>query len=330
MITLLDIVSTRGDLSFLDFNKAFDSLYTEYINGSNELKYMRRQMMYWLDSLGHCEIDFTKRRIYVCKPCISLLPGVGCREAILTGSRDKQLLTKLKQLQKEYKHQLLITDTPQVIDNISLPSVITLQAIDQNMFVIVANQLGIDFVSNTPASWLIANASGSIFEYEVIIKYKKYSPLNWPKRYFSVQQMRFKRNIDQTIDTFLVEYTNTVTQQKIHYWVKGNFAAIVDRNWARYLAIKNAGKNVLKYDERKQLLAIPFYAPLPGLMSRAATLCSGQVAIKTNNVKSDYPVYIYRGVSNSIAGIIAQKLSQELVHTVINLKKEEEWEEYND
>jgi len=313
MITLLDIVSTRGALSFSDFNKAFDALYLKYMNDSHEVKYMRRQMMYWLDSLGHCEVDFNQRRIYACKPCIALLPGVGCREAILTGSRDQDLLNMLKQIESEYKGKLLINETPQVIDNISLPSVITLQAIEQNMFVIVANRLGINFAGNTPASWLIAGSSGSIFQYEISLNYKNYNPLNWPKRYFNVKQMRFKRNSEQKNKAFLIEYTNTVTQQKLHFWVKGDFAAIVERDWGRYLAIKNVGKNVLIYDERKQFLAIPFYAPLPGILSRAATLCSGQVALRRDNVTSEYPVYIYRGLSNNIASIIAKKVCQKLV-----------------
>jgi hypothetical protein len=93
----------------------------------------------------------------------------------------------------------------------------------------------------------------------------------------------------------------------------------VDRDWGRYLILKEARRNVLAYDARHFLLAVPVSAPLPRLLARACTLCSGYAP--RNALASGQAVTlpapcsyeVYSAVPPDIATTVAAKVSQKLV-----------------
>ncbi|MCL5271779.1 MAG: hypothetical protein M1486_00325, partial [Gammaproteobacteria bacterium] len=309
-LTILEIISTKGEMSIEDFDKTFDFLYTRAMNAESNARDMRRRMLYWLDSLGHCEIDYEKRRIYACKPSIVLLPGTGSRRAILTGARGPELLKNLLSFNEEFKDRLIVSEHPQEIQGLTIPSIILFEAMDEKLYFYIARILGIKFIGQAPAAWLIAQASGSLSEYESLLRYEPYNPMNWMTRTFSIEKLRFERNSDPFQTPTIIEYTHKISQQKIHKWVVGEKAALVDREWGRYLMLKYSGRNVIVYDNRKQLLAIPFSVSLPKLLSRAATLCSGRVPHLAEIENETWPMYVYRGVSESIAKIITKRIEQ--------------------
>jgi hypothetical protein len=93
----------------------------------------------------------------------------------------------------------------------------------------------------------------------------------------------------------------------------------VDRDWGRYLVLKEIARNVLAYDARHFLLAVPSNAPLPRLLARACALCSGYAPRPAGSgdkalilpARCQYD--IYSAVPPDIAAAVAAKAGQKLL-----------------
>jgi hypothetical protein len=74
------------------------------------------------------------------------------------------------------------------------------------------------------------------------------------------------------------------------------------------------------YDKRRHFLAVPAIVPLPLLIARTLTLCTGLVPMKAvlkekavSGIPPNCHMYIYRSVPPSIAKAVSEKLGQNLV-----------------
>lgn len=67
-----------------------------------------------------------------------------------------------------------------------------------------------------------------------------------------------------------------------------SISRIADVRTAKYLAAKDARISLLGYDPSTESLLTPFGAPLPGLLERAAVLCSGQLPHPRNDGYLEY------------------------------------------
>ena len=98
----------------------------------------------------------------------------------------------------------------------------------------------------------------------------------------------------------------------------------------RYLILKYTDTNVLLYDEKARILAVPSYVPLPRLLARAVAMCSGRLSqkamIKKNISKTEKEISyeMYLGVTNKIADLVAKKVGQQLSAHSFSLSDKEE------
>ena len=85
--------------------------------------------------------------------------------------------------------------------------------------------------------------------------------------------------------------------------------------WGRFAVLKSAGKQVLVYDETNGDLAVPESVPLPRLLARGLTLCSGVPPMPEGGTPSlssggKGRRTVYRGVSPDVLRTVAGKLAQ--------------------
>ena len=145
--------------------------------------------------------------------------------------------------------------------------------------------------------------------------------INWEKMFFDPVRIRFSRYGEIYKDKpTLVSCINPRDQQYTHFYWNDGLGSIVDRDWGRYLIFQDTRKNVLVFDPEKQQLGVPAPCPLPLLLTRAVTLCSGKTPSQISyfyphdgDQKDVIPLNIYDDVPAEIAVRIAEKVGQELI-----------------
>jgi len=313
---LLEVISSKGKMSLEEYDKAFNYLYSDFVNNDVDIKFIRRAVLRFMEELGHCEVDYQQRRLYCCEPALVLLPGAGLRRAVLAGGRSSEYIAELRRTQNEFGKNISLEINQQSISNVPFPSLMRLEASSHEILVQFSKKIGIRTNDKAPASWVLAHTSGSVEEYEQTLSFDSYLDLNWFSRLFDIQSLCFTTRANINPPEKVIEYTNPTNQQKLHRWVRKDRMANVDREWGRYLALKYNNVDVLFYNERTNLLAIPAYAPLPRLLARTAAMCSGEIPkrllIKLQSIE-EMPYDIYAGVTKAIAALIAKKVSQRLI-----------------
>lgn len=321
---LLYSISTRGKMSFNNFETAFNTIYFHVHKKSPEdvsYTYLKYQTLRFLDALGHCEFDFGKRCVYACPPVLVLVPGFGLPKAVLAGARNPDLIKHIKAFASLNKDSVRFDSIPQKIRYSLLPQAIYLEAISKDLLEGAAVKAGISFKLEEPVAWRLINFSSDMDTIKQNISFEARAELNWPKRTFSIAKLAFDKFYSKQDTLRFVEYTNPKDQQRRHWIWDGNMAGEIDRDWGRFLVLSSQNINVILYDKKRFLFAVPATVPLPRLISRALTLCTGLAptdAILMGQPVKDIPVdcsfNIYQAVIPSIAEIVAEKLGQILVN----------------
>ena len=321
---LLQTISTRSRMGLEYFNDAFNTLIQlqEISSKEEDLNYLRRKTIRFLDSLGHCEFDFDRRQVFACPPVIVTLPTYGLPIAVLTGARSATIVQKIKGFVKSNRDSISYSIEPQRSEHPLLPSALYIEAVNHDYLREAAQTAQIGHHLNQPAAWSLVNFSAGL---EGILNTRSYEirpDLNWDKkRTFSTETLRFSWIYNTEKPQGLVEYTHPVDQQRLHWIWEGNKTSEVDRDWGRYVILAAEGVDVMLYDDRRYLLAVPATVPLPRFLARAATLCSekapesakiGEDAI--GGLPAGHTVDIYTAVPSSIALMISEKLSQNILH----------------
>lgn len=326
---LLEVLSSKGKMSLDEYDKAFNYLYSDFVDDHEDIKFIRRALLRFMEELGHCEVDYQQRRIYCCEPSLVLLPGAGMRRAVLAGARVSELVEDLKRIQSDYGKNLSLEISHQFIRNVPFPSLIRIEASSHEILMRICSELGIKSNGKAPASWLLAHASGSIDEYQQTLSFESYSELNWFSRLFDTQSLCFMTSTKckSSPSDKVIEYTNPANQQKLHKWIREDSAVTVDREWGRYLALKYDSVDILFYNEKTNLLAIPAFVPLPRILARATAMCSGKIPkrlILQFKSADKMPFDIYDGVTKTIAMLIAEKVGQRLIKRTLTISDEGE------
>jgi hypothetical protein len=324
---LIYALSSLGQVTLDHYNELFRMLYLPVcgvIENETEINH-RGQVGRTLESLGYLEIDYGLRKVFVCPPALVMLPSRGLPKALLTGARTPALLKKLKKVIDKNKKMVKMHRGCQSRKWISLPDVFWVEAADIDSLKNVASESEIIFDSDIPAAWKMANSSVSIRDIESELVFTARKDIEWKKRIFSTEQLRFSYSKGDTGDYQLAEYTHPFTQQRMHWiWDKGQ-ASETGRDWGRYLILKHTGKNILIYDEAKEYLGVPLTVPLPGILARAAALSSGKAPLisKINCEKFKMPTdvlfYLYQDIPEVLAKIITEKVGQKIILTKIDL-----------
>lgn len=315
---LLEVIATKAELSLDEFDQSFNYLFSGYFTPDKEMKYIKRSILLSMEELGYCEVDYKKRKLFCCSPAMVLLPGTGIKRTFWAGARTRDTISDLKRVQEETGRDLNIEITQQEHYGIPFPNLIVIESPSIKILKQVSDFLKIQFYENAPLSWVIANCSGDIDEYEAKLVFGSPITINWSCRIFNTERLAFGRE-ESNLETVLKEYTNPVTSQKVHVWNKdGKSAYDIDREWGRYLALKYMKTDVLLYDQRLQILAVPSYVPLPRMLAKAVAMCSGRlsekVMLKRSKPETTVSYDMYPGVTNKVAEIIAKKVGQRLCH----------------
>jgi len=170
---------------------------------------------------------------------------------------------------------LAIVDT-QHSNHAYAPAFIGIQAIDDETLEAVAQGLGIPYVSWPPA-WNLLHASASISQYEDSLEWNSDRDPDWLKKVFDPDCLAF-RSRDAPAEFQLSAFTHPVTRRTVHRIRYRNRAAIVDRDWGRWLLLYKLGIHVLHYDPALQRIGVPTTVPLPYLLARSLSLFTGRTA----------------------------------------------------
>lgn len=338
---LLMAIGSTGEMSISKFDEAFTELCLKdtIAENASEFRNIRRKAIRLLDALGDCEFDFTSNKVFPCPPALVILPGGGSYRAVLTGVHTPKLIEKLLSFVEQHKNSLTMLNRPQniftltqdhnLLNAATLPSVIQFETLDKDLLTEMADGSSIKAYLDIPAAWALASFSIGLNEYWGRLSWDLYrsSEPNWEKRKFSPERLKFERDSAGGQPEGLVEYIDPLTYERRHWFWADDMAAVVDRDWGRYLSVAQAGRRVLVYDDRGQVLAVPASLPLPRFLARAATLCSGMVPITTTlregagNIPPGFPVNIYAGIPPEYMSLIALKLGQKALTSKILLNR---------
>ncbi|KAF5066017.1 hypothetical protein DSECCO2_268160 [anaerobic digester metagenome] len=339
---LLMAIASVGEMSLSKFDEAFTEICLKGAPSetADEFKNIRRKAVRLLDALGVCEFDFGRNKVFSCPPALVLLPGGGAYRAVMTGVRSPKIMEKVTAFVREHKDVLAMTQEAQGITVLTreygplpaatLPSAVIFESLDKDVLAEMAHIGHIKASIDVPAAWGLASFSVGLHDYREHLSWDlcRSGEPTWVKSRFSPELLKFTRGSPDEQSEGLVEYIDPVTYERRHWFWDGDRAAVVDRDWGRYLTASRAGRRVLVYDDRRQLLAVPASLPLPRFLARAATLCSGTVPTTANlggegagDVPPYFPVDIYAGVPPEYMSLIASKLGQRAVISKAQLER---------
>lgn len=327
---LIYAMSTKGSMKLEQFNELFRRVYFpsfDQVEESVDVD-VQRQIVRILDSLGYCEFDFDGRTVYMCKPTLILLPAFGLPKAALVGARSPALIQKLKAAVKGRRNKAVLKYLQHSGVNAVIPAALCIEAMDVETIQEIAKDVRIACETSWPVAWTLANISSSFDAIKGSLRFESRAEPNWKRRIFSKERLVFSGFSNENLASFLAEYKDPVSQQ-LHHWLwKDGAAAQVGRDWGRYVFLALEGVNILLYDEKLQKLAVPVTVPLPCILARAVSLCTGtapSLAITCPNriggVPPGHPIQVYSGITNVIAKLVASKLSQKLIYTRFEIDK---------
>ena len=316
---LLQTISSLGQMSIDRFNVAFDAM-RQNKNEEQSIQVIRNKAIRFLDALGHCEFDFERRKVFACPPLLVSLPVSGLPNAVLTGARVPSILKKIKEFADSNEEHVWCRCVQQRNRDLLLPKAIIIEALDLNHLQSLSLFANIKCNLEPPASWSLVNFSLCLQDIMKNLVYENRRDPYCSRRVFSEDGLKFSKNLKIKKSKSLIEYTHPDSLQMYHLIWDGEKAAEIDRDWGRYIILARSEIDVLLYDERRHLFAVPSTTPLPRFLGRAATLCSGlapeSACVGVGNKSVDrlptrYDVYC--SVPPAIAMLISKKLSQNLI-----------------
>jgi hypothetical protein len=326
---LLYIISAKKELAWLSFKETFDYLYNlergvkEENTDKDGIKKKRLQAIRALDSLGHCDFNFSgdssKSKVYSAPPVLVRLPCAGFPQAILAGARSPTTIQQLSDACQSVGNHINVEIQEPASELGLIPKRVAVQAEDVRELQAIASSLGIPFIE-TPSAWSLLHFAASIDDYLATLKWSNDRELNWNRQTFNPISLQFIEEIEETdINIRLTRYSHPSRNTKIcyYYWQDGRGTEI-DLDWGRYAIFKARRLNVLIYDKRRFTMAVPASAKLPRLLERVLTLCSGYTAAKyEKKLPSTSPPIqefnLFTAVPPQIAEMTAAKLGQTLL-----------------
>lgn len=327
---ILYALSSVGSMSLDNFNSYVTTQYKCKTGQCDQfdIKDIRYKIIRSLDALGYCEFDFDQRYVSICTPSIVSLPFAGTTRAILVGARTESLIKKITSFKKNHKDNIGIEIIPQKIYHIfsqdkilhfPLPDTIMIEAVSDSILRDLTDYLGINGFSQISPSSKILDFSCNLDEVKSRLEVKIFVEPNLPARTFLSSKLSFAKGHIKTDGSRLTTYINPIDQKRLHIYWKEEQGSEIDRDWGRFMVLSDEGVNIIFYDNKTQTMAVPTYVPLPRLLSRVATICSGSLPIfqrQLISIKSAEPQFYlmdaYRAVPPRIAHTIAEKLGQRL------------------
>ena len=326
---LLYVISAKKEMPWASFKEAFDYLYTlQAASRSPEpegINYKRFQTVRAHDSLGHCEFEFSENgsQVYAASPVLVRLPCAGFPQAILVGARSPKIIHKLLDACKFIGNHVNLEVTEQPGELVLVPTRVAVQVEDVEELEAIAKSLGIAFME-TPSAWSLLHFAASVDDYLATLKWSNDPELTtWKRQTFDPSSLQFRSFQEADTDIRLSQYSHPSRNTQIHYLWKEGRCTKIDRDWGRYVVLKALQQNVLVYDQRRFIMAVPVGAKLPRLLERALTLCSGYVTTFVESLPFSPKIRgfnLFQAIPPQIAEVTAAKLGQTLCLQSLDVK----------
>jgi hypothetical protein len=314
---LLAVISARQKLPWQAFREAFDVLHARALHTGSAVDdaagYVRIRSVRLLSELGHAEVlPWGGSTAFCAAPTVlAALPLTGLPVACLCGSRGLRAAADLRVAASSFGGRVRVITRSQPFSGGYAPSAIHLEATDAQLLGEVARRAEIEFVADPPA-WQMLQYSGSAADYEHRLQWSSDPDPAWPQKDFDPDTLMFRSSDSGDADR-LSSFHDPVTRRQIHRLWRSGRAATIDRDWGRWLYLRDLGASVLRFDETGQTLTVPATVPLPPLLGRALALCSGLApARRPSREHADPQVDVYRGIGASVAELLAEKLGTDL------------------
>jgi hypothetical protein len=308
---MLHVSSARGILTWRAWRDAYDSVAAN--SGEGDLLPSNRAADQ-LDSLGHIEIASLNGELKVAAApaVLALLPRLGLPTAVLCGGRSPHTESRLRKAAEANSARLIIFNSSQ--ERQKAPRAFFLEAEDVEHLAAAASAAAVHFASIQPA-WSLVNSAGSVESYLAGLSWRHEPEPNLNCSELDVDLLRFGFRRPNAQGMRLLRYFPRVLPS-YHEVRGGEKAARVERSWGVYATLKAHGKNCIVHDSHAKAVAAPASAPLPRLLARALTLCSGLAAawLPASSVKWPFKesdgFQVYTSVPDSIAKMLFSKVGQ--------------------
>lgn len=308
---LLYVLSVNRSLSWQRLRNVVEELRQQG-TASESARLLRERAAKAMDCLGHAEFGDHAGDLClsVCSPTLIRLPT---KKAILVlaGARSPGLLARWSECANKCNGEMKIDTQPGDLGFL-YPNRISFRFGDKDQCENFAS-LGALVSNAEPVSWLLGQVSSALDEAVAQWKWKPMAELNWPKVTFDPVRCYFW-NKENSSEVELTRYEDVVRGQMKFRARDGAVSADVTPDWGRYWLVSKIGHRVIEYDEAKFTFTHPQTMPLPKLMSRALTSCSGLMP-----TASSYPheagrfrslKLTYSGVPKNLAALLMRKLGQ--------------------
>lgn len=328
---MLYVISAKKELAWPSFKETFDYLYNletgvrEENTDIDGIKNKRLQTIRALDSLGHCDFNFSddrsKNKVYAASPVLVRLPCAGFPQAILAGARSPNTIQQLSDACQSAGNHINLEIKEQASESVLIPKRVAVQAEDVRELEAIASSLGIPFIE-TPSAWSLLHFAASIDDYLATLKWSNDSELNWKRETLDPNSLQFKTLEKTESNIRLSRYSHPLRNTLSYYHWRDGICTEIDLDSGKYAVLKALRRNVLTYDKRRFTMAVPARANLPRLLERALTLCSGYAATYVKKLPHDPQIQgfnLFSAIPPQIAEMTAAKLGQTLLQQSLNI-----------
>ena len=322
---LCSFISLKNTLTTEEFFRAFEFYYaldfSERQATSNfNLTGIKKAALNFYDFTGILDYDYESKKIVVNPPQLMYIPAQKGRNVLLIGARDSALVESL--ITTAPKHNLQVEVTKQFPSNekLLLPDAITIKTFGKSSegygeknLIALAEELQIKFSYDYFPQVALQEFSSGIESYKNSMQLIDEDDYGWARRIFNPETLSFERDEAQVFDKSfsMIEYKLNEYTYYYKLWMDSKCYQ-VDKNWGKYLALKQFNKNIILFDKSRMRVAIPLETPLPRLLSESIMLLSG-LAPDFKNINDRY----YR-VYENIPGIFTENLFRKLGQQPIN------------
>jgi hypothetical protein len=317
---LLYVMSAKRDMSWAVFKRTFDILAAKEVAEYESAAIARSVVLKSLDGLGHCEVlnhDGDLR--VVAAPSVLVRLPLKRNVAVLAGARSPETLETVSSVASEFGMRVESTAQYGELSQL-VPERVSVSADGESSLAECATKLSVPY-SEVPPAWAIAQMSATLNDIVGNLNWAEAPELNWPRTDFDPEYNSFKETGNSRASFRITRYLDPTRNIFRCYVWDGVLCAPIDADWGRYMALQRAGFGVLYFDQRLNLLAIPRTVPLPRLLARSVSLCSGSIAhpLRSRLGKGPLDFVIYELVPQVVAEIVAAKVGQELIDCRLNI-----------
>lgn len=325
---LASFLSLKNTLTTEEFYRAFEFYYSKQFSerqatASFNLTRTKKASLNFYDYTGILDYDYETKKIVMNPPQLIFIPSNHGRKVLLIGARDSSLVEAIINTAPKYNLQVEITNQFSSNEKLLLPDAITIKAFGKRLegsgeknLTAFASELNISFTTSYYVQLALKLFSSEISEYEKELLLKNetsHEDYGWARKIFIPEDLSYDRNEAPTFDKSfsLIEYKLNEYTYYNKLWKDGKCYQ-VDKNWGRYLALKQFKKNVILFDSERRRVAIPWETPLPRLLSESIMLLSGLAPDIRAIDGRNYRVY------ENIPGIFTENLFRKLGQQPIN------------